>query len=91
MTAELIDATNNKTISNRTLSFDTVSSVRTTCGFIYTYQLTFDLNKQYSELSLKFSAKSNLTLSWTLLNIDLSLGCRAFLVSSGDPLSYNCD
>jgi len=48
MTVELIDATNNKTISNRTLSFDTVSSVRTTCGFIYTYQITFDLNKQYS-------------------------------------------
>lgn len=85
MTVELIDATNNKTISNKTLSFDTVSSVRTTCGFIYTYQLTFDLNKQYTELSLRFSIKPNLTLSWTFLNIDFSLGCRAFLVSSGNP------
>lgn len=89
MTFSLIDSTSSQIISTFNLIIQNLSSIRTTCGYIYTYQLAIDLNKEYSSFQVNFSASINFT--WTLLSFDFSLGCRGLVASTGNLGSYHCD
>ncbi len=56
MTIELTDnQNNNATIQKKTLTYNMISVVQTSCGFVYTYQPTFNLDKQYTEIGVKLS------------------------------------
>ncbi len=49
MTVELTDTQNkDEVIQKKTLTYSIMSAVRTSCGFVYTYQLAFNLDKQYT-------------------------------------------
>lgn len=96
MYVELIDASNGQTvIEKKLLNYNALSGVRTSCGFLYTYQLAFNLQKSYAALAVKMYLANPTTqqkdVSWTVFNFDFSLGCRGFVVSSNSADSYNCD
>lgn len=82
-------------IERRLLNYDALSGVRTSCGHVYTFQMAFNLYKQYTSLAVKMYLANPTTeqkdVSWTLLNFDFSLGCRGFVVSSNSAGSNNCD
>lgn len=91
---QLTDSKNaNSLIQRILLSYNLLSNVRTSCGFVYTYELAFDLSKQYSELGVKMylvdPTSNQKDVKWSILSFDFSLGCRGFTVSSG--MGYNCD
>lgn len=82
-------------IERKVITYNSVSSVKTSCGIVYSYLLGFDLSKQYSQLTVRFSFVNSSAAQkdalWSILSFDFSLGCRGFVVSSNTPGSYNCD
>jgi len=50
-----------------------LSRVQTSCGWVYTYQLGFDLLKQYKEVAIKMyladPAGQQKGVSWSVINL----------------------
>lgn len=78
-------------VGSFSLTYQAASIVQTSCGYAYQYQMKLKVKTTATSISMQISKDLRITtLLWTVIGLQVQVGCSGFLVSIGAATCNQC-